>query len=161
GRAGCRFSLDRRNVDRGRRTEPLLVLVGAAGARKQIAAEADPDVDEILPPAAHRDHLGFEPWIVAEDLALDRLWREHAVRLGRTKSLRHADPLVELPRHAKILPGVEARAGPMRAIFVDEERLARHDVAHLADDAVGHPGPFADGAVFRPAIFILRPKPLQ
>ena len=73
-RGGFRLGLDGRHGDIGRRAEPLLILIDAAGAREEIAAETDPDVDQVLLPAGHGYHLGFQPGIGTEELALDVIW---------------------------------------------------------------------------------------
>jgi hypothetical protein len=88
-----------------------LILVDAAGAREEIAAEADPDVDEGSASGRSPRSSRLQPdWL--QELVFDLLWRDRAIRVWRKKSLGHADALVKFAGHGKILRWVEARAGP-------------------------------------------------
>ena len=116
--------------------------------------------EQVLPATADYDHVRLEPRIGLEELPFDLLLGEREPT-NRGEARWDADAFIEVASEPEILIRREAGTGPVGAVFVDDQGLARHDVAHVVDHGLRHPGPPQHSTTLGPSPDVLRPEPMQ
>src|SRR5262249_37725355 len=151
----CSVLSRRRHVDCAGAAYTLL-LVRSAWLREEVATETDAHVEQVLSAAAHHDHVGLEPRIRLEELGLDVAFSQTEPALCAREGRWNVDALIEVARETEILRRLETRAGAVGAVFVDDQSLARHDIADVVDHRLRHPGALPHPAILGPPLDVLR-----
>ena len=143
--------------------ETHLILVLAAGAWAAVLSEADAHVDQPVagPAAAYRNHFGSELRVGAQKITLE-LARGHVLRLERILvAVGDADARERAPCQREVRRRLQARAGAVRLVLMDDEVTARHDIAHAGDDVLRHERAPGGTAALGIPFFELRPQPVH
>src|SRR5215470_10131653 len=112
--------------------------------------------------AFDRDHVGAQSRIGHDEIA-DQVGRgdHQAVIAQADKTLGDCDLVVEPAGQLEVAIDPEPAAGAVLAVLVEDQLVARHDVAHAVGHRSGHIAVVGARAVLRPAPFVLRPQAVQ